>query len=322
MTLLSVEHVSKQFVSGGGFLRGPKQRVYAVDDVSFTLQAGETLGIVGESGCGKSTLGRTILRLLEPTSGKIIFDGVDIASLSAKALRQQRKKMQIIFQDPVSSLNPRMRVTEILAEPMVIHGFAKEDIASRVTELLAMVGLPPDSGRKFPHEFSGGQRQRIGIARAIALRPQLIIADEPVSALDVSIQSQILNLLVDLRERLKLSLVFIAHDLAVVEHISDVVAVMYLGRIVEMAPVKQLYERPSHPYTQLLMASIPVIGERRHEVGAAGNGDIPSPMNPPPGCHFHPRCPIATDICRTRRPEVRHLGDLKSAHQVACHHAK
>lgn len=329
--LLRVENLKKYFSIQSGLWGRPTQRVFAVDDVSFDLQAGETLGLVGESGCGKSTLGRTLLRLYEPTAGRVLFDGVDLASLTARELRARRKDMQIIFQDPYSSLNPRFTIGQTLAEPFSIHRTVPaREIADRVAGLLTEVGLPPDVADRYPHEFSGGQRQRIGIARAIALRPKLVVADEPVSALDVSIQSQILNLLQDLRTRLNLAFVLVAHDLAVIEHMSDRVAVMYLGRIVEYAPARDLYRQPRHPYTQALISAIPEPDlDKKNKPRKVLAGDVPSPMAPPSGCHFHPRCPLATEVCRTERPQLKVCGALSKAeppsavgksHWVSCHH--
>ena len=294
--------------------------VRAVDGVSFTLSAGATLGIVGESGCGKSTLARSILRLVEPTAGEIIFEGADVRALSTRRLAALRRHMQIVFQDPYASLDPRQSVGAILAEPFEIHRIGtRAHRRARVVELLGLVGLDAEAAEKFPHEFSGGQRQRIGIARAIALSPKLIVADEPVSALDVSIQSQILNLLVGLRERLGLSYLFISHDLAVVEHISDWVLVMYLGRAVESGPVEAIYARPSHPYTQALISAIPQPVPGRQGARIVPMGDVPDPEHPPPGCPFHPRCPKAMPRCATEFPEERAVAASAPAHRVSCH---
>ena len=318
--LLEVRDLKMHFPIKGGLFGRTRDYVYAVDGVSFALKSGQTLGLVGESGCGKSTLGRTILRLYEPTSGAITFEGNDLLKLNAAQMREKRRDMQIIFQDPFSSLNPRMSIQAVLSEPFLIHkiGTTKE-IAMRVSELLDLVGLPANAATRYPHEFSGGQRQRIGIARALALNPKLIVADEPVSALDVSIQSQILNLMVDLRKKFKLSYIFVAHDLAVIEHISDIVAVMYLGRIVEFASADDLYKRPMHPYTKALISAIPVpeYGKKKERIGL--QGDVPSPISPPKGCHFHPRCPFATDICKREIPESRNFGTEQNPHMVACH---
>ena len=323
--LLEVRDLKKFFPIKGGFFSRVVAQVYAVDGVSFRLEKGKTLGLVGESGCGKSTLGRTILRLYEPTSGNILFKGKDISHLSMQDLRPLRKEFQIIFQDPYSSLNPRMTVGTILMEPFIIHQLGTPaERAKKVSSLLETVGLNQEALDRYPHEFSGGQRQRIGIARALALDPSLIIADEPVSALDVSIQSQILNLLVELQKKFSLSYLFIAHDLAVIEHISDYVAVMYLGRIVEYAGSEEIYENPLHPYTQALIEAIPVPEfnpKKRKEARKVISGDVPSPVNPPSGCHFHTRCPIATDRCKRESPALRMIGDKKKSHLVACHFA-
>ena len=320
--LLEVRGLTKFFPIKGGFLSRTVGRVHAVDRVSFTLKHFQTIGLVGESGCGKSTLGRTILRLYEPTAGEVLFEGEDIAKLSKEAMRKRRRDMQIIFQDPFSSLNPRMTVGAILADPFMIHGTVpRSERDARVEDLLKTVGMPTDAANRYPHEFSGGQRQRIGIARALALQPKLIVADEPVSALDVSIQSQILNLLADLKEKFGLSYIFIAHDLAVIEHISDVVAVMYLGRIVEHAAATDLYKNPRHPYTKALISAIPEpdMAVKKHR--QILKGDVPSPISPPAGCHFHPRCPIATDRCKTEVPELRNMGSPSAPHLVSCHYA-
>jgi peptide/nickel transport system ATP-binding protein len=319
--LLDVKNLKKHFsINAGGFFK--KQTLYAVDGVSFRLREGETIGIVGESGCGKSTLGRTILRLHEPTSGTVEFMGQDIARLKPPQMRGIRRDMQIIFQDPFSSLNPRMTVGQILAEPFQIHKLASgQMLLKNISDLLDIVGLSPEVKDRYPHEFSGGQRQRIGIARAIALRPKLIIADEPVSALDVSIQSQILNLMGELRKKFQLSYLFIAHDLAVIEHISDWVAVMYLGRIVEFADVKELYRSPRHPYTRALIAAIPEPVVRKRDRSSILEGDVPSPLDPPRGCHFNTRCPNATEHCRQVEPTVKNLGTDDRPVLVACHYA-
>ena len=320
--LLTVKNLKKFFPIKGGILGRTVANVHAVDDVSFSVRSGETLGLVGESGCGKSTLGRTILRLYEPTAGQVQFDGVDLLKLSTAELRAKRRDMQIIFQDPFSSLNPRMTIGAILSEPFAIHQLgSRSEIEGKVKTLLETVGLPAEADGRYPHEFSGGQRQRIGIARAIALNPKLIVADEPVSALDVSIQSQILNLLVDLRKKFKLSYVFVAHDLAVIEHISDVVAVMYLGKIAEYARGEDLYKSPKHPYTRALISAIPIPDINHKKERQILKGDVPSPINPPSGCYFHPRCPIATDKCRVEAPATRNVGTDARPHLAACHYA-
>jgi oligopeptide/dipeptide ABC transporter ATP-binding protein len=317
--LLALEGVQKHFPVGGGLGRGPVLR--AVDGVDLTVAPGETLGLVGESGCGKSTLARCIVRLHEPTAGRILFDGRDLTALRARDLRPLRRDLVMVFQDPHASLNPRKRVGEIVAMPLRVHGSVSgEALRSRVGELLELVGLSPSHAQRYPHEFSGGQRQRIGLARALATNPRLVVCDEPVSALDVSIQAQILNLLRDLQRDLGLTLVFIAHDLGVVRHVSDRVAVMYLGRIVELAPVDELYERPLHPYAEALLSAVPVPEPDAPETGIVLEGDVPSPIDPPSGCRFHPRCRYATDICRSVDPPLA-AGDGLS-HPVACHHPR
>ena len=317
--LVEVRHLKKYFPIKKGVLQREVARVHAVDDVSFSVQKGETLGLVGESGCGKSTLGRTIVRLLEPTDGQIVFEGKDTTHMTARRLRPLRREMQMIFQDPYASLNPRKRVGSIIGDPMKIHRLGtKQERKRRVQELLETVGLSPEHYNRFPHEFSGGQRQRIGVARALALRPKLIIADEPVSALDVSIQSQILNLLEDLQEEFDLTYIFIAHDLGVVRHVSDRIAVMYLGKLVEVSPAEELYQRPIMPYTEALLSAVPVpdpdLAERRERIVLTG--DVPSPINPPSGCRFHPRCRYMTDVCKEVEPP---LTDFEG-HLSACHH--
>ncbi len=313
--LLRVTGLTKDFAARDG-----KAHIRAVDGVSLKLSSGETLGVVGESGCGKSTLGRTILRLVEPSAGEITFDGIDLRALDAAALRAKRREMQMIFQDPFASLDPRLTVGAIVAEPLVIHGIGDRESRRRAAHgLLETVGLERDAAKLYPHEFSGGQRQRIGIARAIALAPKLIIADEPVSALDVSIQSQILNLLVELRQRLGLSYIFISHDLAVVEHVADTVAVMYLGRIVETAAADALFARPSHPYTEALISAVPHGDLDRASTRMVLAGEMPNPENPPPGCPFHPRCPKAMDVCRTTPPAETDIGTDGWPHLVRCH---
>jgi oligopeptide transport system ATP-binding protein len=291
--------------------------VYAVDDINFTLEKGETLGLVGESGCGKSTTGRTILRLIEPTDGMIAFEGQDITHLDKSAMRALRREMQIIFQDPYASLNPRMTVGSIIGEPLEIHKIAKgSEKEERVASLLQKVGLRAEDMRKYPHEFSGGQRQRIGIARALALNPKLIVCDEPVSALDVSIQAQVINLLEDLQAEFGLSYLFIAHNLNVVEHISDRVAVMYLGQIVELASDEELYKNPQHPYTEALLSAVPIPDPTVKKKRIILEGDVPSPINPPKGCHFHTRCMYKDKICEEVEPEFKDIG---GGHWVACH---
>ncbi|HYS49846.1 MAG TPA: oligopeptide/dipeptide ABC transporter ATP-binding protein [Xanthobacteraceae bacterium] len=315
--LLEVNDLKKHFAVGGGLLR-KRAFVYAVDGVSFTIGRGETLALVGESGCGKSTVGRAILRLFDITDGQVILDGQRIDDLSAAALRPMRRRVQVVFQDPFSSLNPRMRVRDILAEPMRNFGLAADaaDIEARVEALLDKVRLPRDAGSRWPHEFSGGQRQRIGIARALAAEPELIVCDEAVSALDVSVKAQIVNLLQDLQQELGLALLFISHDLAIVEHMTHRVAVMYLGKIVEVAPKRQIFAAPRHPYTQALLSAVPV-----PEPGAARKriilkGDVPSPINPPKGCRFHTRCPYVFDRCRSEEPALRLT---EAGHLAACH---
>jgi oligopeptide transport system ATP-binding protein len=318
--LVEIKHVKKYFPIKKGVLQHEVARVHAVDDVSFTVQAGETLGLVGESGCGKSTLGRTIVRLLEPTAGEISFEGRRIEELGPRQLRPLRRQMQMVFQDPYASLNPRKRVGTIISDPMKIHnlGDAKERKA-RTEELLETVGLSPEHYNRFPHEFSGGQRQRIGIARALALKPKLIVADEPVSALDVSIQSQMLNLLEDLQNEFNLTYIFIAHDLGVVRHVSDRIAVMYLGKLVELSPAEELYTRPIMPYTEALLSAVPIpdpdLAAARERIVL--EGDVPSPINPPSGCRFHPRCRYATQVCQDVEPPLVEYGN---GHLAACHH--
>ena len=317
--LLRVRNLSKTFHIGGGFLSGKPATVHAVDGVSFDLEAGETLGVVGESGCGKSTTGRCILRLIEPSDGMVEFDGRDVRAMGSTALRALRRDMQMVFQDPYASLNPRMSVGAIVGEALTIHGIGKpgRDRRDRIAMLLERVGLKPEHMRRFPHEFSGGQRQRIGIARALAVEPRLIICDEPVSALDVSIQAQVINLLKDLQDEFGLSYMFIAHDLAVVENISDRVAVMYLGRVVEIATARDLYANPQHPYTESLLSAIPVPDPKARRTRHRLKGELPNPINPPTGCHFHPRCPLAKfPLCATERPELKPGAD---GQMVACH---
>ena len=321
--LIEVRDVKKYFPIRKGVMQKEVARVHAVDGVSFAVQPGETLGLVGESGCGKSTLGRTIVRLLEPTSGEIIFQGQAIHGHGARQLRPLRREMQMVFQDPYASLNPRKRVGSIIGDPLKIHKLGtKAERKARVEELLDVVGLSPEHYNRFPHEFSGGQRQRIGIARALALRPKLIVADEPVSALDVSIQAQIVNLMEELQSEFGLTYLFIAHDLAVVRHISDRIAVMYLGGIVELSGADELYEQPLHPYTISLLSAVPIpdpVVERKREAILL-QGDLPSPASPPTACRFHTRCPFVQPTrCRDERPPLRDLG---AGHVVACHWAE
>ena len=314
--VIEVTDLKKHYPVRKGLLRRTIGQVYAVDGVSFAVGEGETLGLVGESGCGKSTVARTVLRLIEPTGGRIALGGRDITHLGKAELRPFRREMQIIFQDPFSSLNPRMSAGDIVAEPLRVHGVPRAGRAERVAALFAQVGLRPAQMRSFPHEFSGGQRQRICIARALALSPKLIVADEPVSALDVSIQAQVINLMMDLQREKRLSYLFIAHDLAVVEHISRRIAVMYLGKIVEYADKRDLFLRPLHPYTEALLSAVPVPNPRLKRSKRLLPGDVPSPMNPPPGCAFHTRCPYAEARCRTEAPQLR---EVASGQWVSCH---
>ncbi len=317
--LLKVKDLVKQFPIKGGLLNRTVDKVHAVDGVSFDLAAGETLGVVGESGCGKSTTGRCILRLIEPTSGEVWFEGKNVTTAGKDELRALARDMQIIFQDPYASLNPRMTVSAIVGEALTIHKLAKtpREYDERIVQLLETVGLSPDHMRRYPHEFSGGQRQRIGIARALAVSPKLIVCDEAVSALDVSIQAQVINLLEDLRTEFSLTYIFIAHDLSVVEHISHRVAVMYLGRIVEIAPAQLLYTNPLHPYTEALLSAVPIPDPKVKRKRIMLQGDVPSPIHPPSGCHFHTRCPIAQKpLCNTEAPALKQTG---AGHWVACH---
>ena len=321
--LLEVNNLRKHFPIQQGILRREVGRIRAVDDVSFYIDEGETLGLVGESGCGKTTTARCILRAVDPTSGEILFraaDGstTDVASASRARMRSLRHEMQMIFQDPFSSLNPRMTLLDIVGEPLVISGYPRGEREERVAELLQMVGLRPEFMRRFPHAFSGGQRQRIGIARALALNPRLIVADEPVSALDVSVQAQVLNLMMDLQRELGLTYLFVAHDLSVVKHISDRIAVMYVGKMVEMAPADSLFAAPRHPYTEALLSAVPEPDPRARRERVPLQGEVANPANPPQGCYFNPRCRYATDVCRTETPELR---EIAPNHFASCHRA-
>jgi oligopeptide transport system ATP-binding protein len=319
--VLEVRNLKKHFFVGGGFLaRNSAMAIQAVDDISFAVRRGETFGLVGESGCGKTTLGQTIIRLYNPTSGSIVFNGTDISRLKPNELRKHRRKMQMIFQDPSASLDPRMTVGSIIGEPLNIYGVGnREERSERVKELLRVVGLNSYFTNRYPHEFSGGQRQRIGIARSLALNPDLVICDEPVSALDVSIQAQVLNLLRQLQEDFNLTYLFIAHNLAVVAHISDRVGVMYLGKLVEIGESKTITEQPKHPYTQALISAIPLADPNRQRDRIILEGDVPSPANPPSGCRFHPRCPVARADCSDQEPILR---EVTPGHWVACHYAE
>ena len=318
--LLEVNHLKKYFPIRGGVFSKTIGHVYAVDGVSFTLNSGESLGLVGESGCGKSTTARTILRLIEPTAGEVLFEGRDICKVDDREMRSFRRHMQIVFQDPYASLDPRKTVEKIIGEPLEVFKIGtRKERKERVAYLLKKVGLYPEHAQRYPHEFSGGQRQRIGIARALALNPKLVIGDEPVSALDVSIQAQVINLLEDLQQEFNLSYIIIAHDLAVVEHICNRIAVMYLGRIVEIAKDRELYTSPTHPYTVALLSAIPTPDPNITKKRIILEGDVPSPMHPPAGCHFHSRCPRRKEVCMTAIP---HLTDIGNGHFVACHFDK
>jgi oligopeptide/dipeptide ABC transporter ATP-binding protein len=317
--ILRITHLKKHFKIGGGFLGGEGINIRAVDDVSFFVRRGETFGLVGESGCGKTTLGQTVIRLYEPTAGSIVFDGVDLSKLSSGQLRPHRRNIQMIFQDPSASLDPRMTVGSVIAEPLnIAKSGSRDERRERVQELLKTVGLNAYFANRYPHEFSGGQRQRIGIARALALNPKLVICDEPVSALDVSIQAQVLNLLRQLQSQFNLTYLFIAHNLAVVAHISDRIGVMYLGKLVEVAEARTITEEPKHPYTKALISAIPVAQPGRAKNRIILQGDVPSPANPPSGCRFHPRCPIAQANCSVEEPA---LLEKSPDHWVACHYA-
>jgi len=316
--LLSVRNLTKAFPIRGGLMKRQIGSVRAVDGVNFDIEPSETFGLVGESGCGKSTTGRCVLRLIEPSSGELSFEGKDVIALSGDKLRELRRDIQIIFQDPYASLNPRMTIGAIIGEALTIHGLAasRQQYEERIVHLLETVGLQADHMTRYPHEFSGGQRQRIGIARALAVEPKLIICDEPVSALDVSIQAQVINLLEDLQQKFGIAYLFVAHDLSVVEHISRRVAVMYLGRIVETAPSRQLYSTPKHPYTEALLSAVPIPDPSVKRKRVRLKGEVPSPINPPSGCHFHTRCPIAKDVCSKEVPPLKASAE---GHLVACH---
>jgi len=316
--LLAVENLEKHFpIKRGIIFQKEIGRVRAVDGVSFVVNKGETLGVVGESGCGKSTMARCVMRLLDPTGGSVVFDGQDITHLNRREMMDVRKKLMMVFQDPYASLNARKRVGSIIGEALEVHKLATQaEIRKRVQELLDVVGLNPEHYNRFPHEFSGGQRQRIGIARALAIRPKLIVCDEPVSALDVSVQAQVINLLMDLQREMGLAYLFIAHDLAVVEHLSHRVAVMYLGKIVELADKRALFARPQHPYTEALLSAVPKPNPRAEKRRIILSGDVPSPINPPSGCRFHTRCPYAFDRCKVEEPAMR---EVRPGHVVACH---
>ncbi|MEY2196033.1 ABC transporter ATP-binding protein [Neobacillus sp. BF23-41] len=316
--ILEIRGLKKYFPIKTGFFNKVTGHVRAVDGVDFKVMPGETLGIVGESGCGKSTTGRTILRLLDPSAGEVLFNGKDLAKLSKEEMRRMRRDIQMVFQDPYASLNPRKTIRQILLEPLKVHGIgsSRGERMKRVEEIIEVVGLRKEHLDRHPHDFSGGQRQRIGIARALILKPKVIIADEPVSALDVSIQSQVLNLLKDLKKEFNLTLIFISHDLSVVRHLCDRIAVMYLGRVVEIADKKQLFTNPSHPYTRALLSAVPIANPKAKRERVILKGDLPSPANPPSGCTFHPRCPVANESCKTNIPILQ---DIDSGHHVSCH---
>lgn len=319
-SLLQVTGLKKYFPVRSGLFSRVSAWVQAVDDVTFHLKQGETLGLVGESGCGKTTVGRSILRLMEPTAGEVMFEGKNVLTLTPRELRKTRRRMQIIFQDPYSSLNPRMTIGAIVAEPLKIHEIAKgQDLQDQVNQLFIRVGLRPEHQSRYPHEFSGGQRQRVGIARALALNPKFIVCDEAVSALDVSIQAQILNLLRDLQQEFHLSYLFITHDLNVVQYLADRIAVMYVGKFAEVAPAEDLFATPKHPYTQALLSANPVPDPTAPPKRIILPGDVPSPLHPPAGCRFHPRCPEVMDVCKTVEPTLTHIGPPEKGHQVWCH---